>query len=143
MKKIINWVKDNKTEAIILGVILALAAVLRLYKIDQYMTFLVDEGRDVIIVRRFLTELRPPLIGPGTSIGNMYLGPLYYYMMAPALLFANFSPVGPAVQIALLGVATVFFVWFAGRVWFGKTAGLISAGLYAISPTVINFSRSS
>ena len=107
------------------------------------MTFLGDEGRDVIIVRRLFTELHPPLIGPGTSIGNMYLGPLYYYMMAPALFLTAFSPVGPAVQIAILGVITVWFVWFAGREWFGKTAGLIAAGLYAISPTVIVFSRSS
>jgi hypothetical protein len=73
----------------------------------------------------------------------MYLGPLYYYMMALPLLIANFSPVGPAVFIALLGVATVAFVWWAGREWFGKWTGLIAAGLYAISPTVIYYSRSS
>jgi len=107
------------------------------------MTFLGDEGRDVIVVRRLLTEGHPPLIGPGTSIGNMYLGPLYYYMMAIPLFLANYSPVGPAVQIAILGVITVWFVWFAGRVWFGKTTGLIAATLFAISPTVIIYSRSS
>jgi 4-amino-4-deoxy-L-arabinose transferase-like glycosyltransferase len=139
----INWIKKNPLEFGILLVILAVAAFCRLYKISDYMTFLGDEGRDVIIVRRFLTQLHPPLIGPGTSIGSMYLGPIYYYMMAPALLIANFSPVGPAVQIAILGVITVLFVWLVGRVWFGKTAGLISAGLYAISPTVIIYSRSS
>ncbi|HTK03767.1 MAG TPA: glycosyltransferase family 39 protein [Alphaproteobacteria bacterium] len=141
--KLFDFIKKNKFECFILLLILITAAFLRLYKIDQYMTFLGDEGRDVIVVRRFLTELHPPLIGPGTSVGNMYLGPLYYYMMAPALLLANFSPVGPAVQIAILGVATIFFIWFLARKWFGKTAGLVAAGLYAINPTVINFSRSS
>ena len=138
-----DFVKKNPVEFWILLSILAISAFLRLYKIDQYMTFLGDEGRDVIIVRRFLTELHPPLIGPGTSIGNMYLGPLYYYMMALPLLIANFSPVGPAVQVAILGVITVFFIWFVGRTWFGKVAGLVAAGLYAISPTAIVFSRSS
>jgi 4-amino-4-deoxy-L-arabinose transferase-like glycosyltransferase len=107
------------------------------------MTFLGDEGRDVIIVRRLLVEGHPPLIGPGTSVGSMYLGPLYYYMMAPALLLANFSPVGPAVMIAILGVITVAFVWWVGRIWFNKTTGLIAAGLYAIAPIVIYYSRSS
>jgi len=140
---LINWVKKNPLEFGILLAILAIGAFCRLYKIDQYMTFLGDEGRDAIIVRRFLTEFHPPLIGPGTSIGSMYLGPLYYYMMAPALLIANFSPVGPAVQIAILGVVTVLFIWFVGRTWFGRIAGLTSAGLYAISPTVIIYSRSS
>ncbi|QQG42188.1 MAG: glycosyltransferase family 39 protein [Candidatus Woesebacteria bacterium] len=146
--KITNFIKHNKTEVLLLILILSVAAFFRLYRISDYMTFLSDEGRDVIIVRRFITELHPPLIGPGTSVGNMYLGPLYYYMMAPALLLANFSPVGPAIQIALLGVVTVFFVWFVGRKWFPsgeKVAwgALIVAGLYAISPTVIDFSRSS
>lgn len=127
----------------ILLLVLVVAAVLRLYKIDQYMTFLGDEGRDVIIVRRLLAEAHPPLIGPGTSVGQMYLGPIYYYMMAPALFLANFSPVGPAVQIAILGIVTIVFIWFVAREWFGKTAAIVSAALYTISPTVITFSRSS
>jgi 4-amino-4-deoxy-L-arabinose transferase-like glycosyltransferase len=147
LKKIYNnfidFVKKNPLEFWILVAILAIGAFCRLYKIAGYMTFLGDEGRDVIIVRRLLTEGHPPLIGPGTSIGNMYLGPFYYYMMAPALLFANFSPVGPAAMIAILGIITIWFVWFAGREWFGKVAGIIAAGLYAISPTIIIYSRSS
>jgi len=64
-------------------------------------------------------------------------------MMAPALLLANFSPVGPAVMIALLGVITIYLVWYMARIWFGKTAGLIAAFFYAISPTIIVFAKSS
>lgn len=139
--KILNKVSNFEIFSI-LGIIL-LGAVLRLYKIDQYMTFLGDEGRDVIIVRRLFTELHPPLIGPGTSIGSMYLGPLYYYMMAPALLLANFSPVGPAIQIAILGVVTIAFVYYVGRQWFGKWAAAMAALLFAIGPTIIIYSRSS
>ena len=138
-----NWIKKNPMEFWILLTILVIGAFCRLYKIDQYMTFLGDEGRDAIIVRRIFTEFHPPLIGPGTSVGNLYLGPLYYYMMAPALLIANFSPVGPAVQIALLGIATVAFVWWVGRKWFNTITGLVAASLFAISPTVITYSRSS
>jgi 4-amino-4-deoxy-L-arabinose transferase-like glycosyltransferase len=139
----LEFVKKNRFELIILAAILAVGAFMRLYRISDYMTFLGDEGRDVIIVRRLLVELHPPLIGPGTSIGNMYLGPLYYYMMAPALLLANFSPVGPAVQIAFLGIITIGLVWWVGREWFSPVAGLIAAGLYSISPTVITYARSS
>ncbi|MFH1864077.1 MAG: glycosyltransferase family 39 protein, partial [bacterium] len=140
---ILNWIKKNPVEFWILLVILSVGAFLRLYKIDQYMTFLGDEGRDVIIVRRLLVNFDPILIGPGTSIGNMYLGPLYYYLIAPALFLAGYSPVGPAVLVAVLAVATIWLIWRVGREWFGKFAGLIAAGLYAISPTVIIYSRSS
>lgn len=141
--KIKNWIRENPREAILLAAILLVGAFLRLYRIADYMTFLGDEGRDVIVVRRLLVEGHPPLIGPGTSIGNMYLGPIYYYMMAPALLLAGFSPAGPAIQIAVLGVITIFFVWFVAREWFGRYAAFIAASLYAIASTIIVFSRSS
>ena len=145
--KVKTWIKNNKKETILLIAILLLGSFLRLYRIGEYMTFLGDEGRDVIIVRRFLVDFDLMLIGPGTSIGNMYLGPLYYYMMAFPLWLFNYSPVGPAVQVALLGVVTIFMVWYITRKWFPvkgiNYAGLVAALLYAIAPTVIIYSRSS
>ncbi len=143
MEKIQRFIKNNKKEFFFLFSILFIAAFLRLYKIADYMTFLGDEGRDAIIVRRLIVNFDPILIGPGTSIGNMYLGPLYYYLSAPFLYFANFSPVGPSVMVALFGVVTVFLIWYMGRVWFGKVAGIVSSLLYALSPVVIIYNRSS
>jgi len=140
---IISWIKKNPQEAFLLFIILGVAAFLRLYKIGDYMTFLGDEGRDAIIVRRLLVNGDLILIGPGTSIGNMYLGPLYYYLIAPALLLANFSPVGPAVFIALLGIITVFLVYWIGREWFGKAGGITASFLYTLSSVVIIYARSS
>lgn len=136
---IFKWLKNNW----FLVLILLVGAFLRLYKIDQYMTFLGDEGRDSIIVRNLLVHADPILIGPGTSVGGMYLGPLYYYFMAPFLFLANFSPIGPAVGVALLGVATIYLVYLVGLEWFSKKAGLVAALLFAISPTAITFSHSS
>ncbi len=136
---IINWLKKNW----ILVLILIVGAFFRLYKIEAYMTFLGDEGRDVLIVRNLLIHADPILIGPGTSVGSMYLGPLYYYFMAPFLFLSNFSPVGPAVGVALLGVATIYLVYLVGRDWFGNKAGLVSSFLFAISPVVILYSHSS
>lgn len=141
--EITNWISKNRIEFFVLIFILAVASFYRLYRIADYMTFLGDEGRDVILVRRLLVDFDPILIGPGTSIGNMYLGPLYYYMMAPALLAFNFSPVGPAVMIAVLGVITVGLVWFIGNEWFGRPAGIFAAVLFALAPTVVVYSRSS
>lgn len=142
-KNLQNWIKENKKEFIILLGILLVGSFLRFYRISEYMTFLGDEGRDAIIVRRLLLYADPILVGPGTSIGNMYLGPLYYYFMAPWLWLFNFSPVGPAVGVALLGVATVFLIWLVAREWFGKVAAVVTSLLFAIAPVVIIYSRSS
>ncbi|KKU03469.1 MAG: hypothetical protein UX99_C0024G0004 [Candidatus Amesbacteria bacterium GW2011_GWB1_47_26] len=136
-KNVFRW------EALAIVAILAAAAFVRLYKIDQYMTFLGDEGRDVSVVRDMLIGRKFTLIGPGTSIGNMYLGPLYYYMMLLPLALFNFSPVGPAVQIALLGMATVALLWWVGRQWFGRVPALLISILYSLSPVIITYSRSS
>lgn len=143
-----KWIVKNRVEFLLLVAILFLGGFFRLFRISEYMMFLGDEGRDAIIVRRFLVDFDLILVGPGTSIGNMYLGPLYYYLMAPFLLFFNFSPVGPAVMVALLGIMTIFLVWYVTRKWFYKGpsiahGAMIAAFLYAISPTVITYSRSS
>lgn len=140
---IISWIENHRGEALILIGILFIGAFMRLYRIDEYMTFLGDEGRDAIIVRNLLVNADPILIGPGTSIGNMYLGPLYYYLIAPFLFLANFSPVGPSVMVALFGVATIFLVWLTAREWFGSIAGIVASLLYAVAPVVITYNRSS
>ena len=142
-KQLTDYIKGNPVEFFSLMFVLITASILRFYKISQYMTFLGDEGRDAIIVRRLLVNADLILVGPGTSIGNMYLGPLYYYMMAPALFLANLSPVGPAVEVAMLGVITVLIVWLITKEWFGKKGAFVASLLYAISSTVVIYSRSS
>ena len=107
------------------------------------MTFLGDEGRDALMIKRILTTGDIPLLGPPTSVGNMYLGPLYYYMMAVAMAIWWLNPLAAALMVALLGTATVGIIYYLARNWFGKAAGFIAAFLYAISPVNIIYSRSS
>ena len=137
MKKILQH-----KEVILLIVILLLAAFLRLYRIGDYMTFLGDEGRDVIIVRDLLHG-NLTFLGPRASAGDFFTGPVYYYMMAPFLLLFNYNPVGPAVMVALLSVATVYLIYKIGKEFFGTLAGISAALLYSISPVVITYSHSS
>lgn len=134
--------KDEKHLFLILMLILFLALFLRLYRIDEYMTFLGDEGRDALIMKKILAgDL--PFIGPPTSVGNIYLGPLYYYMMFIPMALTNLNPVSAAVMNAFIGVATVFLIYYLGKIWFGRVAGLIAAYLYTISPVTIIYSHSS
>lgn len=142
-KDLVSWISENKIEFLILLVILLAAAFLRLYRIAGYMTFLGDEGRDVLVVKRMIVDHKWTLLGPTASVGGFFLGPIYYYFMIPFLWLFRLDPVGPAVMVALFGVATVFLIYKAGRDFFDAKAGLIAAGLYAISPVAIAYSRSS
>ena len=123
--------------------ILCLGAYLRLYKIDAYMTFLGDEGRDVLIVKRMIVDHKWTLLGPTASVGGFFMGPIYYYFMLPFLWIWKLNPVGTAVMVALIGIMTIYIVYRTGYTMFGKTEGLGAAFLYALSPLVIAYSRSS
>lgn len=135
--------KFKRWEIVAVILILVISGFCRLYRIPDYMTFLGDEGRDVLVIRDIVLGKHFPLIGPGTSVGNMYLGPLYYYLVAPSLLLSGFSPVGPAVEVALIGLATVVLLWWMTRPWFGRVIALSISFLYGLSPLVITYSRSS
>lgn len=115
---------------------------MRLYRIGDYLTFLGDEGRDVLVVWNILHG-HPTLLGPTASVGGFFLGPIYYYFMTPFLWLFNYNPVGPAVMVALFGIATVWLVYYVTSQFFTKTAGLLAAFLYGISPLTIAYSRSS
>jgi len=127
---------------ILLTLILLGSAFFHLYRIEDYITFLGDEGRDVLVVWNILHG-HLTLLGPTSSVGGFFLGPIYYYFMTPFLWLFHYDPVGPAVMIALLGIVTVWFVYKIGAEFFGSTAGLIGAFFYAISPLVLIYSRSS
>lgn len=135
--------KSNKGLFLAIIAVLLLASLLRFYKIPEYMTFLGDEGRDALVVKDLLVNGNLPFIGPPTSVGNIYLGPLYYYMMAVPMAIFYLNPVATAGMNALIGVATVALIYYLGKGWFGKLAGLMAAYLYAISPVTIIYSRSS
>lgn len=137
------WKLLNKLHFFLSLGILGLAAFLRFYRLPEYMTFLGDEGRDAIVIKDLLVGHHFPFIGPPTSIGNIYLGPLYYYMMAAPMSIFWLNPVAAAAQVAVIGVLTVALIYYLGKKWFGFWAGATASFLYSISPVTIIYSRSS
>lgn len=134
-----SWLRRNYLVILVLSI----ALFLRLYNLSSTVTFLEDEGRDLLIAHRMIDQGRPILLGPQTSTGNMYLGPLYYYLITPALFLAQMNPLGPVVFIALTGVFTCWLLYYFGKDWFGKRVGLIAALMYAILPLPVSFTRNS
>lgn len=134
--------KDKPFFFCLIGIII-LASFLRLYRVSEYMTFLGDEGRDALIMKKILSTWSFPLIGPPMSVGNIYLGPLYYYMMFFSMLPFNLNPEAAAIMNGFIGVFSVVLVYLLGRLLFDKKSGLIAAFFYAISPVTVIYSRTS
>ncbi len=138
-----RFISSKMLLSLSLGIILIIGAYLRLYKIGDYLTFLGDEGRDVLIVKRLIVDHDFVLLGPTASVGGFFLGPMYYYFMAPFLWLWKLDPVGPAVMVALFGIATIYLIYRVGKDFFHPFVGIVAAALYAVSPLVIAYSRSS
>ena len=111
----------------------ALGAILRFYRLPATLQFLGDQGRDALVLKDMIVNFDLPFIGPITSVGGFYLGPLYYWLMAPFLWLGRLNPAAPALATAAIGVITIPVLYFVAKKLFSHSAGLWAAGLYAVS----------
>lgn len=105
------------------------------------MTFLGDQGRDAIIIKRILTGEHFPAIGAPTSVGQVYLGPFYYYFIAPWLLLFKFQPIGLAFGVAVFSSLYLLINYLIVKELFDKKIALISTIFLSFSSVLIDFSR--
>lgn len=136
-----KWLSQLSPAKIVVICLLLAAAFLRLYNLEDSLLFQGDQGRDAMIVADIFKEKDPVFIGPVTSVGNMYLGPLYYYFMLPFLWLTYPSPMGPVYAVALLGVLTVALVYILGKKMIGQRAALIATSFYTFSWVVVTYAR--
>lgn len=130
-----------KKELVFSILIIVLAGFLRFYRLEEFVTFLGDQGRDAIIIKRILTLEHLPAIGPPTSIGQVYLGPFYYYLIAPFLLIFRYNPLGLAFGVALLSLVGIIAAFWIIVNEIGIRSGLIFLILVGFSAVNIEFSR--
>lgn len=127
---------------LLIGILLC-SVFFRFYRIGELHTFHNDEGRDVLIAQEMIQTGKPTFLGPQTSVGNMYLGPLYYYLMVPALILSGGDPVGPAIMIAFSGVISTYLIYLLSKKWFGLNSALTSSLIFAVSPLFVHYTSSS
>jgi 4-amino-4-deoxy-L-arabinose transferase-like glycosyltransferase len=140
IKKTIESIRKDKVFLLVFLIFLV-GAFLRFYRLEEFATFLADQGRDAIIVKRIVTLEHLPAIGPSTSIGQVFLGPFYYYFIAPWLLIFHFNPVGLAVGVGFFSSLFILVNYFMVKELFNKKIALISSFLIVFSSTQIEFSR--
>lgn len=137
LTKTVFWIKQNPLAALL---ILALIC-LRFINLQSHVTFLGDQGRDAIIMKRIITLEHFPAIGAPTSIGMVYLGPFYYYFMAPWLLLFSFNPLGPAFGMAFLSSVFAIFAYLFVRRHFDNLTALLFLFFLTFSASNISLSR--
>lgn len=141
MSALRNFFKQQPLIAACLILILIVGSYFRLWDLHKAFHFMGDQGRDVLIVSRIFTQHDLVFVGPVMSVGNIYLGPFYYYFMLPFLYLSYPSPVGPVYAVALVNIATVLMLFVLGRKLVGDRAALFAAALMSVSATSIEHSR--
>ena len=148
MKKFFRLLTNNW----LLVVVLVIGFITRFYRLRELTTFGGDQGVDYLRVFEMLAARQPTLLGPVTHVG-VYLGPLYYYMLAPFFLIFKLDPIAAPVMFALFGVATVGLVFILAKIIFRSLLAVrpgdscsnimasLAAVLYAVSPVILESSR--
>lgn len=136
---VVNYFK--KRQYLLLLAILAIGLFFRTYQVVERFEFAHDADLYSWIVKDIIANKHPRLIGQLTTAPGIFIGPAFYYLLAPFFLLTRMDPIGVLIPITFLGLFTIFSYYFILAKLFKEEAGLIGAFLYAILITTVNADR--
>lgn len=139
--RFLNELKNHKLNYILLFLIVFFALFIRVYKTKDLLQFYYDQGRDALVIWDLWHEGKLFLIGPITGLKGIFLGPLYYYIIAPFYLIGGGNPVYPALFLSSLSTASLPIVYILGFHMHSRTTGLVAAVIAGFSYYIVTFSR--
>jgi len=122
-------------------IILLFAFILRIYRIGDLLDFHYDQGRDALIIWELIKNHKFFLIGPVTGLEGVFLGPFYYYLIAPFYFIGNGNPAIPSIFLSSLVTISLFFLYKSGEEIGGKVVGFIALLIGSFSNYLILSSR--
>jgi len=131
----VNLIKNN----FILFLILALAFLLRIYRIKELTTFGGDQGQDFLVVKNMVLYHKWTLLGIKTSGYSFFQGPIYLYMIYPFFVLFNLNPIAGGIAAVFYSIVTIIILYFLCIRFFSKRIAIISSLLFAVSGELIIF----
>jgi Predicted membrane protein len=121
---------------ILLGVILLVAAVLRLWKLGQ-VPFMHDEFSALFRLR---FDNFHDLIRYGVTEGDSHPAGVQVFLYYWTKL-VGWNELWVKLPFALMGIASVFLIYVIGKQWFNRKAGLLAAAFFAVSQLTVFYSQ--
>jgi 4-amino-4-deoxy-L-arabinose transferase-like glycosyltransferase len=131
----------TKKELVLLLFVFLIAAFLRTYKVRDLTTFSADQGRDALIIKKILVDYRFTLLGPKTSISDVHLGPIYYYLLLPFFWIFKLDPIAGSIMTIIFDLGTLLLIFYFVKSFINPQSAIFALFLYSISLQVIEFSR--
>lgn len=129
MIKLAKFLKKNYLFFAIIG----LGFLLRIFKAKQLFLYSHDQDLAGWIIKDIVVNRHFRLIGQETSTQGIFIGPLFYYLLIPFYVLFNMDPIGGVVMAAVLGLFSIFSVYFVFNSVFGRKSAIIASFIYAVS----------
>ncbi len=132
---------------VLLLIIVTLSLLLRIHSFSGgNFYFLLDQARDMTLVKEIVENRDITLIGARSGIGGIFHGPLWLYLLVPTFVLSGGNPYFTLVPIfILLTVILVLSGFYIGWKLYGAKYGLLIALFLGISSSFIesmaNFSN--
>lgn len=127
---------SRKLDYLLLGVILLVAAVLRLWKLGQ-VPFMHDEFSALF---RLQFDNFHDLIRYGVSEGDSHPAGVHVFLYYWTKL-VGWNEFWVKLPFALLGIGSVFLIYVIGKQWFNRKTGLLAAAFFAVSQFTVFYSQ--
>ena len=134
LRKIHN-VPSKRMDYILLGIIMLVAAVLRLWHLGQ-VPFMHDEFSAFTRLHydSFLDLIRDGVAPDAHPAGVQVF--LYYWVK-----IVGWNALWVKLPFVLMGIGSVYLIYIIGRQWFNRMVGLLSAAFFAVSEFTIFYSQ--
>lgn len=126
---------------IILILILLLGLFFRIYKLEIFYPWGHDQDLFAWIAKDIVVDHHFRLIGQETSITGLFIGPIFYYLIALSFVLFNMNPLSGAVVSTVVSLLTIISIYWVFRKFFSTEVGLIGSFLYAVSPGAVFLDR--
>lgn len=125
----------------LLALVILLAFVFRTYRTQDLLRFYYDQGRDALVVFDMINVPKPVLVGPTTGLAGILRGPFFYYLLLPAYLIGQGSPVIAAIWLQIINFFGLIFIYLCAKELFSRRAGLIAVFILGFSNEFVSLSR--
>ena len=134
LRKIHN-VPSKRMDYILLGVIMVVAAVLRLWKLGQ-VPFMHDEFSAMTrLGYDSFRELIRQGVAPDAHPAGVQVF-LYYWAKV-----VGWNAFWVKLPFVLMGIGSIYLIYIIGRQWFNRKVGLLSAAFFAVSEFTVFYSQ--
>lgn len=92
-----------------------------------------DVARDFLVIKEIVETKKLSLIGPHTSLGGIFHGPLWYYISLPAFFLTKGDPVLIGWFWWGLSILTLIIFWIVTKRLFNQNTALLATLLYSVN----------